>query len=137
MHHQEGYIPQPEDAWLLPMEKITASITILRNLAVLRRGDNGYPTVLEMDFSRPDVGAVYRLLEEQATINPTTGNYLTRIDMNIWGKRTDLAAQLAMQGAARFAHDIPFLTELARLMLWAARPVEVEFLRQKIINRPH
>ena len=134
MHHQEGYILRPEDQYLLPMERITHSVQILRNQIVFQRGPNTYPSVRVLDFSLPDVCAVYALLEEEAARSPSTGNYLTRIDMNIWGNRHDVAARLALEGASLFKDDIHFLTDLVRMMLWAQRPDELEIIRLRVVH---
>lgn len=133
MHKKEGYVPRPEDHMLLALESITFCVQVFRNLIVFQRGANTYPSVRVMDFKSTDVQKIYALLEEEARRAPSTGNYLARIDMNIWGQRTDIAAILALQGAEQFPNEIAFLTELVRLMMWAQKPDVMETLRLKVV----
>lgn len=134
MHLQEGYIPkQSEDPALLALDPITFSIQVFRNQIVFQRGSNRYPSVRVLDFSSPEVQMIYTLLDEEAKRAPSTGSYLTRIDMNIWAKRVDIAAALALEGAERFPHEIAFLTELVRLMMWAEKYDVMEILRLKVV----
>ena len=129
MHAAEGHVPA--NAGLALLGRITARIEIARNVAIFHRGANTYPSNLAFTFDHPEVGAVYGAMAREAEANPAPRDALSRIDMDIWGGRRDVAARLALEAAARWPHDRELLIELERMMRWAQRPLDADTLRAR------
>ena len=127
MHVNEGH--QAADERLAGLGRITQSITTLRNAMVFRRGSNLYPSNLAFDMTSSEVDEVYARIASEAQANPAPRAALSRIDMNIWGKRPAEAEALALRSARAYPHDIELLTELERMMIWAGRPAAVAIIR--------
>lgn len=135
MHQAEGARPASEpqfDPVWWSFGAITRSVEVHRNLICFERGDNAYPSNLSFDLDHPQVRSIYRRIEEAARASPAARDRLSRIDMNIWGRRHDEAARLAIEAAEQHPRDVQLLHELVFLMAWAGRPAEKERIQQQI-----
>ncbi len=123
MHSLEGYVP-PDATYgdLTAMGRMTASVCLLRNAAVFKRGSNTYPSNFALSFDNAEVVAVYDGIAAEAAANPSPMSSLSRIDMDIWAGRHDRAAAAALEAARRYPDDVPLLHELHRMMEWANQP---------------
>ena len=148
MHQGEGYRPPSVEAvergdgaspsiadhtalWL-EYGRLTQSVSVFRNLIVFQRGDNTYPSNTKFDFAHPEVQRKYQTMELAAAISPSPRDSLARIDMNIWGGRSEEAAALARLTADRYPDDVALLHELLYMMKWAKRDPEVESIGRRI-----
>jgi hypothetical protein len=119
MHRLEGHVPAESDLPEVAFGSITQSVSIYRNIVVFRRGPNTMSSNAGLAIDQPEVRKVLDDIAAEAEINPSSGSYLTRIDMLIWGQHTDLAAALALEAADRYPTDASVLAELVRMMAWA------------------
>ena len=128
MHCLEGHYTDDEELYRLG--RMTSSITTLRNAMVFKRGSNTYPSNLGLDMSSDEVRHVYQQIERAALAGPAPRSALSRIDMNIWGRRHDEAEALAIAAARSYPNDHELLWDLERMMIWAGRPDAVLLIRQ-------
>ncbi len=139
MHCAEGAKPASEpsiDPLWWTFGAITQSVEIYRNLITFHRGDNTYPSNLSFDLDHPQVRRIYRMIEETAQASPAPRDRLSRIDMNIWGRRYEEAARLAVQASEQHPRDVQLLHELIFLMVWANRPAERKLIQQRLDELP-
>lgn len=122
------------NSYIQNFSEITHSVSVYRNLIVFQRGDNAYPSNAHLDFSHPGVALNYQIMEIAAAISPSSRDCLARIDMNIWAKRFDEAAQLALTAADRYPADRALLHQLRFQMQVANRSVEVQILEKLIAH---
>ena len=130
MHAAEGH--RPADERLAELGRITKAITILRNAIIFRRGANTYPSNLAFDLGSPEVVAVYDAIERQAAHEPGPRAVLSRIDMNIWGRRTDEAEALAIDAASAYPQETALLAELERMMRWAGKQDAAQLIGERL-----
>jgi hypothetical protein len=143
MHQAEGYRPSgiehaniggiQEDRIWLEFANFTHSISILRNIIVFRRGDNTYPSNMTMDFGHPAAMRNYQIMEKMSAVSSSPRDSLARIDMNIWGRRYDEAALLAILTAEKYPDNLHVLHELCYFMEWAKRPIEYNDIKSRIL----
>jgi hypothetical protein len=121
MHRLEGHVPAEPELPDAAFGSITQSVAIHRNMVVFRRGPNTMSSNTTLALDQPEVRKILDDIAAEAALNPSSGSYLTRIDMLVWGQRADLAAALALEAAERYPTDPPVLAELVRLMTWAGQ----------------
>ena len=81
--------------------EITKAVRTYRNLVVFERGDNDYPSNNKFDLDHPNVVRISEVIAQEGLASPSSGAYLTRIDMAIWARRYDQAVALSRE-AIRF-----------------------------------
>ena len=81
---------------------MTRAVRVYRNLVVFERGDNDYPSNHAFDPCHPEVARIRTTIGEENEINPSPGNYLTRIDMEVWSHRQAEALALAREAMERY-----------------------------------
>jgi hypothetical protein len=132
MHRLEGHVPAEPGLPEVAFGSITQSVAIHRNMVVFRRGPNTMSSNTTLALEQPEVRKVLDDIAAEAELNPSSGSYLTRIDMLIWGKRVDLAAALALEAAERHPTDRPVLAELVRLMAWAGQQAAQDTISRRL-----
>jgi hypothetical protein len=131
MHVLEGYQPPITDD-IVDFGSITASVTFSRNAIAFKRGVNTYPSNFGFSFEAPEVQKIYEIITIESKLNPSPRSNLSRIDMNIWGRRFDDAEALAIEAANAAPNDIELLAELGRMMNWAGRIETAKLMQSKI-----
>jgi alginate O-acetyltransferase complex protein AlgJ len=149
MHKCEGFRPNPEYGYfettlemsprdqhlfLEQIGRVTKSVSIYRNLIIFHRGENDYPSNSGFDLTHPKVRQVYETMEDLARQTPGPRDALARIDMNIWARQFDTAAQLAIDASNKYPNDLSLLYELRYLMKQAQRTEETMAIEQKIAS---
>jgi hypothetical protein len=130
MHKLEGHVIAPDRPDLAMLGNLTETVSFHRNLIVFERGDNTYPSNFGLNLADNAVQRVLRLIEQEAAANPSSRAHLSRIDMAIWGRDGQKAADLAIQAAAANPGDAEVLTELVRMMETAGRPAEAQAINR-------
>ncbi len=106
MHRLEGHVAVEPDLPEVAFGSITQSVAIHRNMVVFRRGPNTMSSNTTLALDQPEVRKILDDIAAEAALNPSSGSYLTRIDMLIWGQRVrSSAAALALEAAERYPTD--------------------------------
>ena len=119
MHKLEGFAPPNQDAHLDRIASITSSVSIHRNIVVFQRGSNSYPSNSRLDFTNPEVQAVFDQITAQDGADPSPCGVLSRVNMLIWAGKLREAETLAIEAAFKFPRELSLLFELKRMMEWA------------------
>ncbi len=133
MHRDEGYIPGHNEIDLSKLADQTFSVTFLRNIICVKRGDNTYPSNIKLDLETPSVQRIFQAIEREATQNPAPRNVLSRIDMQNNAKQFSAAAALAEAAMRDHPSDLPLMHELLFMMRRMNEPALVEALEQRIL----
>lgn len=132
MHRLEGYQPVREDAEMAMFAVATESVTVQRNFISFVKGNNRYPSNFNLDFADETIADVYRIIENEAALNPASRNVVCRIDMCIWAGRYEVADRLAAAAMEAEPDNLALLYELLRLMVWAKCEARCAALRARI-----
>jgi hypothetical protein len=133
MHKLEGYQALAEDAEITMFAAMTESVTVQRNFIAFGRGNNRYPSNFKLDFADETIADVYRIIENEAALNPASRNVVCRIDMCIWAGRYEVADALAAAAMKADPENITLLYELLRMMEWAKCEVRCNALRAQLL----
>jgi hypothetical protein len=134
MHRKEGFSPNAIDSTIDRYAEITASVSVYRNMIAFHRGSNLYPSNLKFDMENPQVKVVYDEIGREYEQNPSGRNFLSRIDMAIWGGATVLAEKLAGEAVALHPNDPSLVRELYFMMMRTNRTEMKERLRLLMDN---
>lgn len=132
MHREEGYVPGFNEIDLSRLAEITFSVTYLRNIICLKRGDNTYPSNITLDLETPSVQRIFQAIEREAAQNPAPRNVLSRIDMQNNAKQFSAAAALAQTAMRDYPSDLPLMHELLFMMKRMKETAMVEALETRI-----
>lgn len=132
MHRLEGYQALESDAEMAMFAEVTESVTVQRNFISFVKGNNRYPSNFHLDFTDETIAGVYRIIENEAALNPASRNVVCRIDMNIWAGRHEAADRLAEAAMLAEPENLALLYELLRLMEWAGCQPRCEALQARI-----
>ncbi len=116
MHKGEGYIPAPGETDLSALAAVSFSVTCMRNIICFQRGDNTYPSNIDLDMGDPAVAEVFKTIEHEAAMHPAPRNVLSRIDMQNNARQFAAAAALAQAAMREFPTDLPLMHELLFMM---------------------
>lgn len=116
MHSLEGYADPAIDPKFIELGKITHAVTVYRNIVVIQRGANTYPSNFRFDIANDEVREVFDAITAEARLNPSPGAALSRIEMLLCAGQSEAAAQLACEAADAYPHDVSLLHELMRLV---------------------
>ncbi|GAA5265659.1 hypothetical protein ACOSOMT5_P2086 [Acidiphilium sp. MT5] len=130
MHILEGFIPTNQDE-INSFGKITKSIALYRNQVIFHRGENTYPSNINLDFENSEVRSVYQTIINELALNPSSRSYLSVIDMLIWAGRQAEAARFAIEASNAYPDDEILHNELIRMMSWAGQAKAQELIVEK------
>jgi hypothetical protein len=132
MHRAEGYKSAPGEIDLSALASITYSVTYLRNIICLQRGDNQYPSNISLDLSLPAVNRIFQAIEREAALNPAPRNVLSRLDLQNCASQFDAGAALARTAMNEYPNDLELMRELRFMMKRMQRVEMAEALEKRV-----
>ncbi len=123
---QAMHAPEARAAGLIPAAErfgeLVASVTVLRNLVVVERGRNDYPSNRAMDIAHPAVQAILGQLSAEDARDPSDGPANVRAGIFEVAGRLPEALAAAQEGLAAHPHSLDLLCLVlhftTRLSMW-------------------
>lgn len=111
---------------------LVSGVHFFRNVILIQRGPNDYPSNARFDPSRPSFGRALQELEAEMAQTPSEGGTMIRAQMLTLSGQHALALGVAIAGISRYPQSIDLVVTALKLATQLKRESEVRLLRARL-----